>query len=75
MVKEEYRRADSDEVRRAVDDDSPPGAIEEEAVPATVRRVPAFMMRRLYLPLMRLASIRGTREVKAVVPPPTHGKS
>ena len=51
-----HRRAVGVAVRRAVDDEVP-GAVEEEAGPAAVRRVPqAFWMRCLYMPLVRLAS-------------------
>ena len=49
-----HRRAVGVAVRRAVDDEVP-GAVEEEAGPAAVRRVPqAFWMRCLYMPLVRL---------------------
>ena len=66
MVKEEvavvvvlvrrHRRAVGTAVRRAVDNEVP-GAVEENAGPGTVRRVPqAYRMRCLYMPLVRLAS-------------------
>ena len=52
-----HRRAVGTAVRRAVGDEVP-GAVEEEAGPAAVRRVPqAFWMRCLYTPLVRLASL------------------
>jgi len=51
-----HRRAVGAAVRRAVHDDVP-GAVEEEAGPAAVRRVPqAFWMRCLYMLLVRFAS-------------------
>ena len=51
-----HRRAVGAAVRRVVDDEVP-GAVEEEAGPAAVRRVPqAFWIRCLYMLLVRLAS-------------------
>ena len=51
-----HRRAVGAAVRRAVDD-AAPGAVEEEAGPAAVRRIQAFWTLCLYMPfLVRLAS-------------------
>ena len=51
IVVRRHRRAVGAAVRRAVGDEAP-GAVEEEAGPAALRRVPPG----LYMPLVRLAS-------------------